>query len=229
MTDHEQPAAGVAIKPVDQGLVDRIAGQNWLGIESTMFRLTQSQAESLSEALKAPTDAGGAVSEVADLRQALDLALIRLGRMEPGDSRAVSDEYVAMAAAGTPHHNDEGRAIIGRAILIEGEAALSSPQPLQQGGEVTRAMIEAILAKHLANNPSQIAFGNATGAILALFASLAADRDKAVGIANRQADNMAFVINHVSLNHWHDKFLRELEEDRDALSRLSRQKDQPHD
>jgi len=54
-----------------------------------------------------------------DLRAALDLALIRLGALEPGDSRAVSDEFVAMAAAGTPHHNDEGREIIRRAIERE--------------------------------------------------------------------------------------------------------------
>jgi len=42
------------------------------------------------------------LSRAADRIEALDaalgLALERLGAMEPGDSRAVSDEYVAMAA-----------------------------------------------------------------------------------------------------------------------------------
>lgn len=35
---------------------------------------------------------------------------------------------------------------------------------------------------------------------------------------NRQGDNMAFVINNVSLpDQWRDKFMRELDEDRAAL------------
>lgn len=62
MTDRDQPTAGVALKPVDQDLIDRIAGQNWRGVESTMFRLTKSQAEILATSLRAPTDAGGAAS-----------------------------------------------------------------------------------------------------------------------------------------------------------------------
>lgn len=33
----------------------------------------------------------------------------------------------------------------------------------------------------------------------------------------RQCDNMAFIVNHASLYGWHDKFVRELEEDRRAL------------
>lgn len=64
-----------------------------------------------------------AAQEMADVREALDLALEILGQREPTDSRAVSDEYVAMAAAGTPHHNDKGREII-RARL----AALSKAE-----------------------------------------------------------------------------------------------------
>lgn len=41
----------------------------------------------------------------------------------------------------------------------------------------------------------------------------------AEGALRRQADNMAFVLNHASLPEgWYDKFTRELAEDRAALS-----------
>jgi hypothetical protein len=46
----------------------------------------------------------------------------------------------------------------------------------------------------------------------------AADTITALDAAlRRQADNMAFVINHATLYAWADKFSRELEEDRLAL------------
>jgi hypothetical protein len=35
----------------------------------------------------------------------------------------------------------------------------------------------------------------------------------------RQADNMAFILNHAELGRWYDKFTRELSEDRAALSK----------
>lgn len=38
------------------------------------------------------------------------------------------------------------------------------------------------------------------------------------GALRRQADNMAFVVNHASLYAWHDKFVAELEEDRALLT-----------
>lgn len=47
-----------------------------------------------------------------DLQQALTLALALLGQMEPTDARAVSDEFVAMAAAQAGIQNQEGRDII---------------------------------------------------------------------------------------------------------------------
>jgi hypothetical protein len=54
---------------------------------------------------------------VADLELALDYALAVLGEFELGDSRAVSDEFVAMAAircgAGDP---DDCRVVLGRAL-----------------------------------------------------------------------------------------------------------------
>lgn len=56
--------------------------------------------------------AEAAEEALRDVREALDCALLILEPLEPGDSRAVSNEFVAMAAAGTPHHNDEGREII---------------------------------------------------------------------------------------------------------------------
>lgn len=46
----------------------------------------------------AHTAAADAETEVEGLRAALGLALAILGRNEPPDSRAVSDEFVAMAA-----------------------------------------------------------------------------------------------------------------------------------
>lgn len=47
-----------------------------------------------------------------DLHQALTLALALLGQMEPTDARAISDEFVAMAAAQAGIQNQEGRDII---------------------------------------------------------------------------------------------------------------------
>jgi hypothetical protein len=55
---------------------------------------------------------------IADLELALDLALDWLGEREPGDSRVVSDEFVAMAAIRCEANTDleECREIIRAAI-----------------------------------------------------------------------------------------------------------------
>jgi hypothetical protein len=54
---------------------------------------------------------------IADLELALDLALAWLGEHEPGDSRAVSNEFVAMAAIRCEQDNlEECRAIIRAAL-----------------------------------------------------------------------------------------------------------------
>lgn len=42
--------------------------------------------------------AGNPFTRIAQLELALDLAMAHLGAREPGDSRAVSDEFVALAA-----------------------------------------------------------------------------------------------------------------------------------
>lgn len=56
-------------------------------------------------------------------------------------------------------------------------------------------------------------------AILAERASLSSELDRLQEALKRQSDNMAFVINHISMpEHWYEKFQRELEEDRAALS-----------
>lgn len=63
------------------------------------------------------------------------------------------------------------------------------------------------------------------------------DQDDALSSANarakaaeeglrRQADNMAFVLNHVELHAWHEKFERELAEDRATLATMEKT---PHD
>jgi hypothetical protein len=58
---------------------------------------------------------------VDELQKALDLAVIRLGAMEPPDSRAVSDEFVAIAAmdAGGTAVNDACHDIIDAALAEE--------------------------------------------------------------------------------------------------------------
>ena len=69
-------------------------------------------------AVNGPSDTTPALAEAqdegaaGDLQQALTLALALLGQMEPTDARAVSDEFVAMAAAQAGIQNQEGRDII---------------------------------------------------------------------------------------------------------------------
>lgn len=53
---------------------------------------------------------------IADLKAALDLALARLIVNEPGDSRAVSDEFVAMAAVASGSYNGSCMTIINREL-----------------------------------------------------------------------------------------------------------------
>ncbi len=50
--------------------------------------------------------------------KALDLALCYLGKFEPGDSRAVSNEFVAMAAIATGDFNDDCIAIVDAAAAV---------------------------------------------------------------------------------------------------------------
>jgi hypothetical protein len=53
------------------------------------------------------------------LKKALDLALCRLAPQEPGDSRAVSDEFVAMAAVAAGHCDQPVMAVIEKALANE--------------------------------------------------------------------------------------------------------------
>lgn len=50
------------------------------------------------------------------------------------------------------------------------------------------------------------------------YASSQAEIERLTKALTRQCDNMAFVVNHVTLHRWYDKFKDELEEDRAALS-----------
>jgi hypothetical protein len=50
------------------------------------------------------------------------------------------------------------------------------------------------------------------------YASPQAEIERLRKALSRQCDNMAFVVNHVTLHGWYDKFKDELEEDRAALS-----------
>lgn len=60
----------------------------------------------------------GYKARIAELSGALELALARLIKFEPPDSRAVSDEFVAMAVilAGGDIVNDESRKIVKAAL-----------------------------------------------------------------------------------------------------------------
>lgn len=63
--------------------------------------------------------------------KALNLALEMLGRYEPGDSRAVSDEYVAMAAVAAGRADAKCVRVIDRAL----SALTVKPSPSLHGGE----------------------------------------------------------------------------------------------
>ncbi len=63
------------------------------------------------------TDSG----RVDDLQLALDWALGVLGKLEPGDSRSVSNEFVSAAAVACGCANEECREIL-RAARAEGSA-----------------------------------------------------------------------------------------------------------
>lgn len=56
------------------------------------------------------------VQQRADILLALEAALVLLGRNEPGDSRAVSDQFVAMGSAVAGCMNEEGRMILHKII-----------------------------------------------------------------------------------------------------------------
>jgi hypothetical protein len=83
-----------------------------------------------------------AVERVRDLELALGLALDSLIQHEPGDSRAVSDEFVAMAviAAGQTERLDECRNIIrSAAIAMEAAPAGETAQTGSTGTATARA------------------------------------------------------------------------------------------
>jgi hypothetical protein len=62
-------------------------------------------------------------ARIADLELALDLAMARLVLAEPGDSRAVSDEFVAMACVQAKLTNEECRRIIRAELAALREAS----------------------------------------------------------------------------------------------------------
>jgi hypothetical protein len=64
----------------------------------------------------------------ADLALALDYALIVLGKYEAPDSRAVTDEFVAMAAISCDCANEACREILRNAIAIEAQRAVTVKQ-----------------------------------------------------------------------------------------------------
>lgn len=74
----------------------------------------------------------------ADILLALEAALVLLGRNEPGDSQAVSDQFVAMASAISGTMNTEGRLILQEILLsgkrVAAQQAVHAADPQQSGG-----------------------------------------------------------------------------------------------
>lgn len=60
----------------------------------------------------------GGVKAQPALSKALNLALLYLARLEPGDSRAVSDEFVAMAAVASGDTAPEVMRVIDEALVV---------------------------------------------------------------------------------------------------------------
>jgi hypothetical protein len=117
---------------------DGVAAIETHGTADTWFAASRQAAPANSpEAASSDEDAVELVaraihpSRIADLELALDLALARLVHLEPGDSRAVSNEFVAMAAISCNIRDnlDECRQIIRDALgddaaAIEGQIAV---------------------------------------------------------------------------------------------------------
>lgn len=83
--------------------------------------IDQLRGGSNSDALFVRRIRNEAASRIEDLEAALGLALCKLVVFEPPDSRAVSDEYVAMAAvhAGDDIVNDEARKLVRDGLARE--------------------------------------------------------------------------------------------------------------
>jgi hypothetical protein len=111
-------AERVAVDMTFAGLADEIEKAEALGY--TQMSLPTNTMRQIIKALSAK-----AVSErIADLELALDLALAWLGEQEPGDSRAVSNEFVAMAAIRCEQDRlDECREIIRTELAKLGSRA----------------------------------------------------------------------------------------------------------
>lgn len=170
MTDHEQPAAGVALKVkeiISRACWGYASGLNTGPVLTRPDRRDAAIRDGVQEVLgliQAPTDAGGAVSEGED------------------KWKGAETTWTAGAAVSTRAHT------------------FPAPQPLQQGGEVTREQVARKLAELKGhkntdapiwlNRPCEVLpawqfYTDDADAILALFASLATDRDKAVGLLRR--------------------------------------------
>lgn len=103
ISDMDAPGHGVSKIAAALRLEDEAAAARNLGAGG------QTTLGEAGITLTPPEPAGDAETDRA---QALRLAVEYLGRQEPGDSRAVSNEFVAMAAASCGIQNEEGRAII---------------------------------------------------------------------------------------------------------------------
>ncbi len=94
----------------------------WGNFNSNWFKGKKNMTRPTLEEIKRE----GYKARIADLTAALELALAKLIKLEPPDSRAVSDEYVAMAAvhAGGDIVNDEARQIIAEGLAREAAQSL---------------------------------------------------------------------------------------------------------
>lgn len=96
----------VPIEPTE-AMLNAVRPLNGLRIWSDMILASPARSET----------SGELVNE-KDINQALTLALALLGQAEPTDARAMSDEFVAMAAAQAGIQNQEGRDIIAARLKL---------------------------------------------------------------------------------------------------------------
>ena len=127
------PEAGTLVVDAEDGDVYRFALGPMGEFHAEHIRRREQRIQDLLEANNRYLQrARDAESELADVRLALDLALAWLAPNEPGDSRAVSNEFVAMYAiqCGLADNRVECRAIISSALArakMQGAGKMGKP------------------------------------------------------------------------------------------------------
>jgi hypothetical protein len=112
----EKPIDLAKMDSIDEELNDRMIAYYW----HEQAQEARAELAAMREEIERKDE------RTADLELALDLALEWLGEMEPPDSRAISNEFVAMAAIRSEQDNlEECRAIIRAALTTDHKGAAS--------------------------------------------------------------------------------------------------------